>query len=399
MISQSQRILLESLKSSLFDVMPQYSTEVNWGEVVTEAKTQTVLGLISNVIPFRDESSEQIKAFYMRILYEQNMLLKLLDSSQIPCVILKGAAASVYYPKPYLRTMGDIDILVQRDKFPESLKLLEANGYVLNCYKEKDKQISGATRELAYIKNGICVEIHQSFSSPGVNVDSILEEAINRRVYFELNGYNFPMLPVPENGLVLIGHINQHLKHNVLGLRQIIDWEMYINSIKDKSSWLKPFVPLLESTDLLLLAAYVTRMCYLHLGLPENVSFGIDVDDSLVDELLEIVLNDGNFGRRVFINESLEEVSVKKASYGINREGFFNYFIHIGLSTSDYCKKHPSNKPVAFVYGMCRQFRKGLKALCNNKNVGKKMVEGKRLYSQHSKRQELYKKLGVRTGK
>ena len=111
MITKAQEALLEAIKAALFDTEPNYPDGVDWDEVIREAKAQTVLGLISPVIPVQNESLmeavESQKVAYMRILYEQDKLVKLLDEHQIPCVILKGCAAAVYYSKPYLRARAE----------------------------------------------------------------------------------------------------------------------------------------------------------------------------------------------------------------------------------------------------------------------------------------------------
>jgi hypothetical protein len=398
MITKSQLVLLEALKASLFNLDPNYPSDTNWNEVKFEANAQTVLGLIKDKIPVNDEASEQCKAMYMRIMHEQNSILSIFDTANLPCVILKGCAAAIYYPKPYLRTMGDIDVLVQRDRFIEALKLIESNGYVYVHDENKDERLSENARELAYTKNGISIEIHKRFSSRGVDVDDFLEAAMNRREYYVLNGYRFPMLPGPENGLVLIGHINKHLKSNVLGLRQIIDWAMYVHSESEKSYWNTQFVPLVEKAGFLTLAAYVTRMCYKYLGLTYDVDFGVDIDDSLVDKLLEIVLTDGNFGRRTIADKTLDEKRMLSASYGIKRDGFFTYFIGVGLDNSAFCRKHSSLKVFPFMYGFFRQLFRGVRLMFKNKGFGKKMSEGQKLYEDHAKRQELYHMIGVRTG-
>lgn len=399
MISQSQRFLLEVLKASLFDLDIHLDSNINWSDLIAEAKAQTVMGLISPVIPVHDETSEQNKAMYMRILYEQDRLLKCFDVAEIPCVILKGGAASIYYPKPYLRTMGDIDVLVPRKRFVDSLKVLELNGYIYEHGIDQADIIPEDTREVTFSKNGIFIEIHRSFSSPGVEVDDILEPAINKREYYNLNGYRFPILPKPENGLVLLGHINQHLQNNVLGLRQIVDWTMFVHSISDKAFWEMQFVPLVEKTGLLDLVAYITRLCVKYLGLTDGPYFGIDVDDFLVDELLEVVMTDGNFGRRVYADLSADEMKILSASYGIKRYGFFGYFTRVGLGKSRFYEKHPSLKILPFVNGLLVQMFRGGRSLFKKNDVGMKLSERKRLYVIHAKRCELYKKLGVRTGK
>ena len=398
MISQSQQYLLEVIKASLFDVEPFFPPDIVWSDVTHEARAQTVMGLVAHVMPVHDETSEQIKAMYMRIMYEQDRLIKCFDNAHIPCVILKGSAAAIYYPKPFFRTMGDIDVLVPRSRFVESVELLESYGYLYDHGKKDDNSITDDIREIEYIKNGIVIELHQRFSSPGVEVDEILEAAINRREFINLNGYRFPVLPSPENGLVLLGHLNQHLKDNVLGLRQIIDWEMYVHSFSDKEIWNSQIVPLINKAGLSTLAAYVTDMCYKYLGLPNNVSFDVDMENSLTDELLEVVMTDGNFGKRIYTDKTEDEQRLIGASYGIKRYGFFGYFIRVGTINCRICLKHPAYKIFAFFYGLIRQISLGIRAIIKNKKVTKRMGEGGKLYDQQSKRKELYKMLGVRTG-
>lgn len=398
MISKAQSVLLEAIKASLFDVEPKYPSDANWDEVKFEAKAQTVLGLISHKIPVHDASGDQCKANYMRNMHEQNKLIKMFDAAKLPCVILKGSAAAIYYPKPYLRTMGDIDILVQRDRFVEAIDILESDGYIYER-RGNEEQFSDETRELEYFKNGICVEIHKRFNSLGVDIDDYLETAMERREYCEINGFRFPVLPVFENGLVLIGHINKHLKSNVLGLRQIIDWEMYVHSVAGNASWYKQFIPLVKKAGFLTLAAYITRLCNKYLGLPDEVDFGVETDDSLVDELIEIVLTDGNFGRRVNADKSNEEKRIMSASYGIKRDGLFAYLTQVGLDKSPFCNKHSNLKILAFFYGFFRQLFVGIRVIFKNMSLVKKLGVGNKMYSMHSNRQELFKKLGVRTGK
>ena len=68
------------------------------------------------------------------------------------------------------------------------------------------------------------------------------------------------------------------------------------------------------------------------------------------------------------------------------------------MITSSFCKKHPSLSFLAFFYGLFRQIGNGFVALVKNKDVVKKMGEGKELYELRSERNELFEELGVRTG-
>ena len=98
MIEPFQQTLLEAIKAALFGGTPSYPEDTDWDAVIREAKAQTVLGLISPVIPVHDEGSDQGRTYYMRLLHEQDKLLRLLEENALPCVILKGCAAAAYYP-------------------------------------------------------------------------------------------------------------------------------------------------------------------------------------------------------------------------------------------------------------------------------------------------------------
>ena len=83
-LTTTQIALLDAIKASLFGIEPNYPADTDWSEVVKEAKAQTVLGIISPVIPVKDVSVEMGKATYMRLLFEQDKLIKLLYENDIP---------------------------------------------------------------------------------------------------------------------------------------------------------------------------------------------------------------------------------------------------------------------------------------------------------------------------
>ena len=98
---------------------------------------------------------------------------------------------------------------------------------MLSSDKDKDDH------HYAYSKDKISFELH--WRLPIISADDekrilFFEEGINARqmAWHEIEGYRFPVLHTLLNGLVLIFHIDQHLRSG-LGLRQIIDWMMYVH--------------------------------------------------------------------------------------------------------------------------------------------------------------------------
>lgn len=389
-LTTTQVALLEAIKASLFGTEPNYPVDTVWEEVVKEAKAQTVLGIISPVIPLKDVSVEMGKATYMRLLVEQDKLIKLLDTNDIPCVILKGAAAAQYYPKPYLRAMGDIDILVTRDSFEKAVEILESNGYIYDHNKDENGHMLAYERNIVYKKNGIIIELHHHFSSEGFDMDDILEQAIKKREYRELDGYIIPVLPDIENGLVLLGHINQHMRSCDLGLRQIIDWQVFLHKAMNRDLWYEIFIPIARSIGLDELALNSTAMCIEYCGLPNDLNLVIQSKNALA-EYLNVLFETGNFGRKTYnSSEKKNEKKIRSTAYNIKRLGFFRYFQNIGRHTWKSCQKHSYLIPFAWIYGIVRTVIKGISSNVNIKSI-KKQVKG------GSDRLSLYRKIGVRT--
>lgn len=388
MLNTTQNALLEAIKASLFGSKPNYPADTDWAEVVKEAKAQTVLGIISPVIPVKDVSVEMGKAKYMKLLFEQDKLIKLLDANDIPCVILKGSAAAQYYPKPHLRAMGDVDFLVPQNKFETAINVLESIGYEYHHGKTKDGKIPEEVRHIGYMKNGIEYEIHHHFSSKGFDIDNYLDRAFDKREYREIDGYRIPILPDIENGLVLLGHLNQHLVAENLGLRQVIDWLMYVNKVMDKEIWNNQFAPIAEKVGLKKLAVNVTMMCVKYLGLLDCDYMKKESYEDISDLLLNMLFESGNFGSKISSNQKKTDGVISFGLYNIKKNGFFSYFQDMGLRKWKLCQKYSVFKPLAWIYGILRSLGRGLISLIKFGGLKKQIDSGNEKY-------DLFEKLGI----
>ena len=135
-IDVEQICLLELIKAALFNSVPEIPNNANWEKILETAKSQCIVSLIASVVP-NEHSSEwtkmscQSKAKFIKLLYEQTSLINMFKNNDIPLIILKGTATSIYFPVPSARTFGDIDLFVPNDFADSARKLLEENGYVL----------------------------------------------------------------------------------------------------------------------------------------------------------------------------------------------------------------------------------------------------------------------------
>ena len=115
------------------------------------------------------------------------------------------------------------------------------------------------------------------------------------------------ILPDMINGLVLIDHVNQHLEEGI-GLRQIIDWMMFVDKcLKNDTDWYR-FKELAEKTGLMTLSVTTTRMCEIYLGLSEH-EWCSHSDEKLCRSLMDYVMKSGNFGNK---KEKTEKLAIER---------------------------------------------------------------------------------------
>lgn len=333
--------IFDVLRASLFT--DEALNIPDWEPLFSEMQAQTVAALPGKWLPAHLDAPpwraycDLQQGQWVRVMHAQDRLLRLLEAHSIPCVILKGAAAAMAYPYPFLRSMGDVDFLVKRRDLDRAAELLENHGYRLT--HEKD----AACHHYGYAKDSVRFELHRRIpliSEADETRMALFEDGIDAREWHETEGYRFPALPTLLNGLVLIFHINQHLRSG-LGLRQIVDWMMYVHALQP-DQW-QALQPLLKSTGQERLARTVTLMCQRYFGLRETV----EADGSLpVDDLMAYVMEKGNFGHKAGIDGNIAGFALTSTERG----GFFRRLQAGGLCRWRAARKHAALRPFAWIY-------------------------------------------------
>lgn len=337
----------------------------NWDEILNEMKLHTVDTIISDLImdlPLSQESQMEcmkrtatsVKRFYS-ILMEQEEIMDLFEEEGISSVVLKGSAAAIYYPRPEYRCMGDIDIIVDKEDYDKAFACLCDNGYIHDKGSGMYKR-----HESFYSSEGTEVELHRYFSDRfESDKEKILDEyilsAVYKREQKELNDFSFYMLPPLENGLVLLVHIAHHLSTG-LGLRQILDWMAYVETHLDDVFWKEQFCEAAEKVGLKALAETTTLLCKEYLGLDKTVTWCNQADKELADDLLEYILDKGNFGRR----DSVSNLTVHTMRYFNNPISAMKYLTKGGIVHWKAAQKHKILVPFAWIYQIGHLINMGL---------------------------------------
>lgn len=336
-------MVFQVLRASLFSSNDPLSLP-DWKPVFEEMKVQAVAALpelwLKENLPTAKtwlNYCAQKQGQWVRVMHGQDQLLQLFDTHNIPCVIIKGAAAAMAYPHPTLRSMGDVDVLVKRVDLIRAAEVMESNGYSLEHEKNEEHHHYG------YKKDKLSFELHWRL---GIVEDekllTVFEDGIDNRNYHTIGSYRFPTLPPLLNGLSLLFHINQHLRSG-LGLRQIIDWMMYVNALQD-DQWTE-LRTLLKSVDMERLALTTTAMCHNYLGLREMKGCET-VDPGLCDSLMTHIMEKGNFGCKSGETGKIASVFLDLT----NPLRAFHRLQAGGLCRWNAAKKYPILRPFAWFY-------------------------------------------------
>lgn len=294
------KALLELLAHEIFDqAMDIDASTVDWSAVLAEAQCHKVTALMYPAIRSMDGVPEAVfnkvcgtaitvATASEAMLKEQRRILDLLEARQIPCAVLKGTSVAYLYPHPELRTIGDIDILVDEENLDEACRALQADGFAPSYTAEK---------HLCLQKGAVWVEMHRMVSvfpesEKGRFTKQTMTGALRHTQEAEISGVRFPMLSGAYQIIALLVHMEHHLATSGIGLRQLCDWAVTAHALRNCFDG--ETLALLERCGLLRFTKIMTRLCERHLGLP-SCQWTSDAPDTLVDTILSDVLEGGSF--------------------------------------------------------------------------------------------------------
>lgn len=373
MINVNQQALLELVKAALFGTEPSFPVDIDWDAVLQEAKDQAVVALAAAAVPKEETAKWQTSvarntANFLNLLNEQTKLIRFFDAAGIPLVILKGFAAAMYYPAPLRRAMGDIDFLVPPEYFESARSLMDENGYVFNSNH-------GTDRDYSYSMRGVVLELHHRYSDEKWDIDPLILKSFSDISTREVFNHHFPVLPEMINGLVLLDHVRHHLQGG-LGIRQIIDWMMFVHANLNDETWESSFSQLARGAGLETLAVTMTSMCKRWFGLPDLITWCDPADEATAQELLEAVFDYGNFGSKL-----TEEIQpAEYITISARRMGMFRYLQARGEQNWTKSQEHPFLRRFAWLYQIFRYIKRGLSAIFHGEPIAKGMSSGTEKY-------------------
>ncbi len=303
-LREHEKILLDILANNLFKAERKIDlNEGNMNALWCEAYAQAVMLMAFHKSETKIPKSEkylyiinklsQSLAENAKIDFEHVRICRIMKNAGIPCTILKGFASALYYPDALMRSMGDVDFLVDTDNFEKANEVLRQNGYA-----PSDK--SHDVHDVYFGKVCRCEMHFQPSGIPqgkaGVKVRKYLADITERAetVQTELGEITVPC--AFHHGLIILLHMCHHLTGDGLGIRHLCDWAVFVNSLGEEK-FLEMFEKPIKDIGLWEFAKTMTFICGKYLGL-QGIEWANDADEKLADYILIDIVIGGNFGQK-----------------------------------------------------------------------------------------------------
>lgn len=258
----------------------------------------------------------EMQAFFRhtQLSYVYDEVCSVLERLQIGYIPLKGAVLRKYYPEPWLRTSGDIDILVKESDLDQAVDALVGEyGY--------KKEIKGSHDVSLFSPSGVHLELHYDLIE---QKDAQKQRQILSRVW--------EMADAPENGssryelqdrlfyFYHIAHMAKHIYSGGCGIRPFLDMWILNHCVPHDG----------EARSALLREGGLLTFAQVAQALSEAWFSGLETDDSRVYSLERFVFQGRVYG-------SLENMVTMRQ---IQQGSKLKYALHKILPPYDVIKYH-----------------------------------------------------------
>lgn len=288
--------------------MPDVDGEQEWQQMMRIAKKQAVQGVVERGIRLMPEEqrpprkinmvammlSDKIAMLNRRVDTACVKVAAMMEEAGLPCCILKGQGIALTYPDPTARVPGDIDVWVMAPPKQVIAFARKAQPDAFACY-----------HHVEYVKcDGIEVELHYRpaflnnlIYNRRLQQWFLSEAAAQRERRVELlNGAGVVSVPTNAfNRIFLMVHIMNHVIHDGMGMRQMMDYYFLLRQGFTEEERLHD-VQLLRQFGLYDITAAVMFVMRQLFAMPKRLLL-VPPDERRGRFLMNEILYGGNFGQ------------------------------------------------------------------------------------------------------
>lgn len=220
-------------------------------------------------------------------LYYIKKIESMFESNNIDYMLLKGSILKKLYPKPEIRRMGDIDILIKEEQYQEIAEIMEKLGFVFE-YE--------SNHELVWKKDSIMIELHKILV-PSYNKDlhKYFGNGWKRAVKAGKNSYTFSE---DDMLIYLFSHFAKHYRDSGIGIIHMCDLYLFLSSKAINEEYVRKELTALKLYDF-----------YCNVKRTLEAWFEDSENDEMTDYITTVIFNSGVYGlsENVIISSALKE--------------------------------------------------------------------------------------------
>lgn len=274
--------------------------------VMDDGEKQCVMGLITDCL--RSNNMELTKKCVVHMLQLQNTLeaenkrinkglhelCQLLDANHITNYVVKGQTLGALYPKPMLRTIGDIDFYIPAKHFEKARKLIEKK-WMLKIEEGESKM------HVSFKYNDTEFEMHRFLREfPNKKMQKAFNQLMDSNPPYpvEVEGKEVPTLMPTMNVFYTFLHLYHHFIKMGVALRQLCDLTMLLHHQNERIDR-KLLQQTLDNFGFTKAFRAIGTILIENLGLPQE-EFPLpinDTDKKYGEKALKLILKHGNWGQ------------------------------------------------------------------------------------------------------
>ena len=344
-MSPEQRYIIALSKAAIFDEDPPLPPEdIDWQYIWDKAYEQNISGLLASAILKLPKNKQPANAAQWRNIMIETMVIMtrknaefermsaILKGNQIDPICLKGIVSKeLYGSAKELRTMGDFDVLIEKNQRKTAGQIFEQEGY----------KVRNDTLFVEVSKGNINGELFESLEAELKHEPQKWDKILKNNVIYA-DGMRI-LNPTYEFAFSVI-HTAKHLVGVGAGLRSILDAVLMLKHRKG--------IDFNKVNEACKAQGYERVLEYIITIAEEFYGLRIDADIERIDceKLLEYMLDGGVFGYTKEDNVLIQQVAKQGGnSVGAIRRIFFPPREMLAYKYQ-YVKKSPVLLPVAWVH-------------------------------------------------
>jgi hypothetical protein len=330
------------------------------------------------IMKFHNDCKKAIaKEATQHIALEQ--LLEAFEENKILSIPLKGSLMKYLYPRPDMRLMADVDLLIKEEQALQVKNLIQTFGYTMHHQDQN--------HDVYYRKPFMNVEIHHHLISVNSPYRDYLEKTWDR-AYLKPDCHYTYQLTHEDFYIYLLIHLAKHYLSGGTGIRSVMDIWVYNKRYKAIMNW-EYIKAELEKIDIWEFAQNIEGLSEAWFG--DGQSSG--KNSRLYEEMTAYIFSSGVYGnwKHYFLS------SLRHQAEGEKPLKKYTYWLRLFFPSAKHLKNsYPFLDRLPFLLPVCWLMR-GIKCVCyKRKSILYKINQVHQLSgNEASKLERFHRKTGI----